>query len=606
MSGLFFMLKISAAKRFVIPVLFAEIDDFAKTIFVNKLEVMGLFRRWAINMLFFGAVGVYGAGLLVDIMEVDAAQYASLTREMIETGNYLEVYHMGQDYLDKPPFLFWASSIWIKWFGAYNWTYKLSSFLFTILGIISTYKLGHLLYNKRIGFVAAIMVATTQAYFLFNHDVRTDTILTAMVIFSVWQIMAFIFYRERMHLVGGFVGIGLGMLTKGPIALMIPALAFTAYFIGRKRYKDFFRWEWLLGLALVLVVLSPMMYGLYNQFDQHPEKEITFISDAGNRTEKEVSGLKFFFWTQSFGRITGENVWENSSSPTFFVETFLWSFLPWSLLAIWALIWRLSNTITDVIKQRKKQEWLTLGGFILPFIALSTSHYKLPHYIFVLFPFAAIITAEFVLRVLYEKPTWWAQIMRVLQSITVLVLAIGSVLILTVVFPEFNLLAWLGFIILIAVAIISLWSKTRINQIVISSALAIIATNWVLNVHFYPQLFTYQPGRAAAAWIGENDIPKQHIYIYPSYATFTFQYYADHTFYIVDNERIEQTLASGKDVWVYVKDDYLKAITDHYAEATVAASFPAFHVSALTWDFINPKTREAQLKTQYLVKIAAP
>jgi 4-amino-4-deoxy-L-arabinose transferase-like glycosyltransferase len=567
---------------------------------------MGLFRRWAINILFLGALAVYGAGLLVDIMEVDAAQYASLSREMAETGSYLEVYHRGNDYLDKPPLLFWVSSFWIDIFGPHNWTYKLSSFLFSILGIISTYKLGHLLYNKRIGFVAAIMLATSQAYFLFNHDVRTDTILTSAVIFAVWQIMAFIFYRERMHLIGGFFGIGLGMLAKGPIALMVPFLAFASYFIGRKRYKDFFQWEWLMGLAIVAIMLSPMLYGLYTQFDQHPEKEIVFMSDAGNRTETEVSGVKFYLWTQSFGRLTGENVWSDGSPPTYFVDTFLWSFLPWSILAVWALLWRLGNTAVDVIKRRKKQEWLTLGGFVLPFIAFSLSQYKLPHYIFVLFPFAAIITAEFVLRVLYEKPTWWGNVMWGIQSVNVIAIGAVATILLTYVFPTGNAFIFIIFGGLMAVSLASLFSRTRINQIVLSSALAIIAANWVMNTHFYPELFKYQAGKWAANWVDEHEIPKERIFIYPSFGFFSFEYYANHTFYNVDYNQIEQLLENGQDVWIYVKDDYVTNLENKLGRKTeVLASFPAFHISLLTIDFLNPATRDEQLSEQHLVKISA-
>ncbi len=566
---------------------------------------MGLFNRWAINLLLFSALAVYGAGLLVDIMEVDAAQYASLSREMAETGDYLQVHHRGKDYLDKPPLLFWVSSVWIKLFGPYNWTYKLSSFLFSVLAIISTYKLGHLLYNKRIGFVAAIMLATSQAYFLFNHDVRTDTILTAAVIFSVWQIMAFIFYQERMHLIGGFVGIALGMLAKGPIALMVPVLAFGSYFIGRKRYKDFFKWEWLLGLVIVLIVLSPMVYGLYTQFDQHPEKELIFMSDAGNRTETGVSGVKFYFWTQSFGRLTGENVWDDGSPPTFFIDTFLWSFLPWSILGIWALLWRLGNTVVDVVKARKKQEWLTLGGFVLPFIAFSMSQYKLPHYIFVLFPFAAIITAEFVLRVLFEKPKWWKNLMWGIQMVVVLGIATVALIMLTYIFPQFNFLAWAGFLILIGAALYSLFSKERVNQIILSSALAVIAANWVLNVHFYPHLFKYQAGKWAAQWVEENNIPKDRIYIYPSFGFYSFEYYADHTFYNVNTDTIANHLQNGEDVWVYVKDDYLEVLEGRFDNTSIVAAFPAFHISMLTFEFLNPATRDEQLNEQYLVKVSA-
>lgn len=566
---------------------------------------MGLFSRWAINILFVSCLAVYVAGLFLDIMEVDAAQYASISREMAETGNYLQVFIRGQDYLDKPPLLFWVSSMWIKWFGPLNWAYKLSSFLFSMLAIVSTYKLGHLLYNKRIGFVAAIMLATCQAYFLFNHDVRTDTILTAMVIFSVWQIMAFVFYRERVHLVGGFVGIALGMMTKGPIALMVPVLAFGSYFIGRKRYKDLFRWEWLAGIAIVLVMLMPMLYGLYEQFDKHPEKELLFLSDAGNRTETGVSGIKFYFWTQSFGRITGENVWKDNSPPTFFIDTFLWSFLPWALLAVWAILWRLYNTSIDLIKNRKKQEWLTLGGFVLPFIAFSISSYKLPHYIFVLFPFAAIITAEFVLRVLFEKPRWWGSIMVAIQTIIIAGIAVIISVLQIYIFPTKNVLIWGVFLGLMAVAIASLFSKTRVNQVIISSALAIIAGNWALNTHVYPELLTYQPGHAMADFVAQENLPKDQLFVGPSHAFYTFCYYSDKAFPEATEENIWPLLNAGKPVWVYINEEYFRYFEQRYPRVQEVASLPAFHVSMLTPEFLNPETRAAQLKKQFLVKITA-
>ena len=80
-------------------------------------------------------------GLRIDIMDIDAAQYASISREMLSTGHFLQVYDLGKDYLDKPPFLFWVSAISMKIFGISNFSYKLPSFLFAIIAVFSTYKL---------------------------------------------------------------------------------------------------------------------------------------------------------------------------------------------------------------------------------------------------------------------------------------------------------------------------------------------------------------------------------------------------------------------------------------------------------------------------------
>ncbi|MEO0008670.1 MAG: hypothetical protein RJA20_2866, partial [Bacteroidota bacterium] len=61
---------------------------------------------WAGAGLLFIAI----AGLFLDIMDVDAAQYASIALEMTQNGSWLQVMHRGADYLDKPPLLFWLSA----------------------------------------------------------------------------------------------------------------------------------------------------------------------------------------------------------------------------------------------------------------------------------------------------------------------------------------------------------------------------------------------------------------------------------------------------------------------------------------------------------------
>ena len=52
--------------------------------------------------------------MFVDIMEVDAGQYASMSLEMLKSGDYLHLVDRGQDYLDKPPLIFWMSFSYIN------------------------------------------------------------------------------------------------------------------------------------------------------------------------------------------------------------------------------------------------------------------------------------------------------------------------------------------------------------------------------------------------------------------------------------------------------------------------------------------------------------
>src|ERR1043165_8534837 len=91
---------------------------------------------------------LYFTATRVDIMDIDAAQYAEISREMAQSGDYLHIYDRGHDYLDKPPFLFWVGAASINVFGVNNFGYKFPSILFALLAIYATYRLTRLLYNE--------------------------------------------------------------------------------------------------------------------------------------------------------------------------------------------------------------------------------------------------------------------------------------------------------------------------------------------------------------------------------------------------------------------------------------------------------------------------
>ena len=59
-------------------------------------------------LLLLACIGVYLAGVfMIPLMDIDAAQYASISREMLARNSFLQVFDLGKDYLDKPPMLFW-------------------------------------------------------------------------------------------------------------------------------------------------------------------------------------------------------------------------------------------------------------------------------------------------------------------------------------------------------------------------------------------------------------------------------------------------------------------------------------------------------------------
>lgn len=340
--------------------------------------------------VFVAIIIVYLIGLPIDVMDIDAAQYAGISSEMFKSQEYLQLYCRDYDYLDKPPFLFWVCQPFYFIFGVHDWSFKLGSLLFIFLGIFSTYRLAKLLYDHSTGLFAATILATTQAWFLITQDVKTDGILASTIVFSVWQWKCFSENKKWKHLIGLSIGIGISMLTKGPIGLMVPILVIGSDLLINKKLKVAFSWKYLIALIIITLMLAPMLYGLYIQFDLHPGKVVS----GGQVVD---SGIRFYFWTQSFGRITGESVWKGNSSPFYFIPELMWSFLPWVLFATQATI--------IAFRKNFRGNIIPLAGFILPFLALSLSRFKLSHYIFICYPFLAILVAHYLVKLKWTLPS---------------------------------------------------------------------------------------------------------------------------------------------------------------------------------------------------------
>ncbi len=541
--------------------------------------------KYRYYLLFGGIFVVYFLNLFIDIMEVDAAQYSVISMEMSWTKSFLHVFEHGKDYLDKPPLLFWSTAISYLTFGISNFSYKLPSVLITLLGIYSTYRCAKMHYRKEIAIAAAFILASSQALFLITNDVRTDSMLLGLTMFSVWQMSAYLSTRKPLHFILLAFGIAGSMMSKGPLILVILAAAFGAEFLLKKQWKNIFNPRWILLLLIVGVLLFPMCYGLYTQFDLHPEKTVYGLEGP--------SGLRFFFWTQSFGRITGENYWSNDSGYFFFTHSILWDFQPWIFLFIPALFLKIKQYFQHIGKKIvSSDEFITLGGFVLIFIALSLSHYKLPHYIFVLFPFASIITAQFIYRlsddVRSKVARWHFGFMQLFW-----IAALG---ILTIVFPVEQVflpilltglfvLSWFAFRML----------RGRTERMIYPVIIIAIGFNLVMATHFYPNLLSYQASSVVGQEIREKNCDVS-LYAYESHAI----HFNARRF--IPSWDTAELLEAEKGSLVFTTRAGFEEI-DERRGATVFKKYPSHRATLLNLPFLLYWSRPDHVEYEYLVKL---
>lgn len=541
----------------------------------------------------FAVIGaVYFIGIGVDTMDVDSSQYAAMSREMKESGSYLQVYEQGKDYLDKPPFLFWASALSMNIFGENNFGFKFPSILFAIFAIIATFRFTRLFYDRTIALLSAAVLASCQAIFLITNDVRTDTLLMSWVIIAMWQLAEWYQSKKLLHFLLGAAAIGAGMVTKGPIALFVPIFAFGSHFVLKREWKQVLQPVYLLGLIVIAVVLIPMSIGLYQQFDLHPEKTVNGL--------KNVSGLKFFYWTQSFGRITGENVWNNNAPFSFLFENLLWGMLPWTLFFIAGLIRELVKIVYNRFTVARNEEFLTTGGFVLSYCSLGISKYQLPHYIYVVLPFIAIITAKMVHTLLWEKKLNWLRLIVIpIQWFVIAVLLVAPFLILLFAFPSASVWPWVVSVIsLIAVAALLL--NKEINRKLIAVSLsAIIGLNIFLSSWFYPSILMYQAGNVAGRYVAEQNIPKDQFYMYKFIGNGTSLHFYSKR--IVKGLNDLQAVKTG--MYLLTMEEGLGDLAKNNKQFEIVLEGLDYHITALTGKFLNKETRDAQCKKYYVVKL---
>lgn len=546
---------------------------------------------------------VFLPGLLVDVMNIDAAQYASMSQEMLQSKNWLEIYHHNDDYLDKPPLLFWLSATSFKIFGVSNWGYKLPSFLFAVLGVISTIKLGELLYNKKTGMVAGMMLTFSLAMFVMVNDIRTDTILLGSTIFATWKIMHYLKTKNRWSFVFGFLGVGIAMLAKGPLGFVLPAAALSAEFLYKRQWKNLIRPEWIIGLLIIALLLFPMCYGLYTQYDLHPEKTIDGHTN--------VSGLRFYFWTQSFGRITGESDWgskfDNGAGPFFFTHTFLWVFFPWSLFLVAGLAKNLWVLIKTKFKPGFLPELVSTGGFVLVFMALSASRYKLPHYVYVLLPLAALLSARFLMHdVLNTERKKLFRFFSVLHWIFFIALASVCMFFLFVVFPGASILTIIAVCCLLFSGIVLAWRLTEpFEKLVFPLLLALIAFYFVGNTHFYPNLLKYQSGNEMGKYMHDKNIPGEDvIYFKRSDHALDF-YFGKHVqaLSMDDSTAIRGKIKRFGKLYVCADEEGKNELVNRGFKLLSQKEFINFRVQFLTFNFFLPSTRNATLDKRYVLEI---
>ncbi len=538
-----------------------------------------MFENKTIRLIFFAVTGlilaVYFAGLPIDVTR-DAAKYATVSKEIFQNGNFINLTILGEPYDQKPPLLFWMGAIGFSIGGISNFWFKFPVLLLVFFGFYSAYGLGKNLYNRRVGLITAFLLSFSLIYTLYSMDIHTDTPLQVFITFALWQLSGFIQTKKNIHWILGFTGIGLAMLSKGPIGAAIPAFAVVGHLLLKKNYRSFTDYRWYLGILLAFAVASPALIGLINQFGW--------------------DGIVFFFWENNVGRVTGSYV-QTNSDPFFYFHNLLFLFAPWSLLFFAAAFMEFKTLIKNKFKT---SEYFTFTGIWIYFIILNASKSQLPNYIFGIIPLIAILTAKWtdiaISRRSQLRKTFWS-----IQTAITLLLWISIAVISFYLFPfpkwQTGLVAAIG---VAATIYIFLRARTSVARLLLPSAIGFACLALILNVHVYPYIFSYQAPPKAARYFTENAAANDTLYSY-NYKQYELYFYSEPQAIRVKSEEEMKKTAGQNGNWIFTDAEGFERVEELNFKADTIIKYPHLNLNR-GGRFINPKTRDEVLTPMYLIK----
>src|SRR5262245_42959947 len=158
------------------------------------------------------------------LFEPDEGRYAQIPREMLTRGDWIVPWLQSEPYLDKPPLFYWLVMVSFAVFGFHDWAALLVPALAVQVCVLLSYLLGRRIVGERSAFWGALVLALVPGFLGVGRLLVLDGILTLWTTLSIY--CAFIAVQgDRLRWgwwLAAALACGLGVLTKGPIAIILP------------------------------------------------------------------------------------------------------------------------------------------------------------------------------------------------------------------------------------------------------------------------------------------------------------------------------------------------------------------------------------------------
>ena len=364
----------------------------------------------ALAALFLILLAVLPGQATIPPIDRDEPRFAQSTRQMVETGDYVDIQYLDQPRHLQPAGIYWLQAIAVQTLGVKDvraiWPHRVPSWLAAICTVFMTWWLGGLLFGREAGRIAAALMGACLILGVEARLAKIDSTLCATTLLAQAALAKVFLARDRGErvstwwLVLFWAALGFGGLLKGPIVLLVTGGTVLGLVALERRAKWLLALKPLWGVPLMLALAAPWYIAIGMATDG-----AFFRTALGYSVVGKIAGTH-----QRHGGPIGYH--------TLLFPVVFW---PGSLFALLSIPYVWAQRRTPVVR-------FCLAWIMPAWIVFELSGTKLPHYTLPLLPAVAMLSAAAILEAgsakWFGRPRLFAAV-AVLWTIVAAVLTVG-------------------------------------------------------------------------------------------------------------------------------------------------------------------------------------
>jgi 4-amino-4-deoxy-L-arabinose transferase-like glycosyltransferase len=237
------------------------------TVLAPRIELLATgWRPWALLLGLCACLFIPGIAAMPPL-DRDEARFMQATRQMVESGDLLQIRFQDEARNKKPVGIYWLQAASVALFSTpastEAWPYRLPSLLGATLSVLLTFAFGARLVGSPAALLGAALLASSLLLVVEAHLAKTDAVLLVTVVAA--QGALGVLYRGARDCIVAHRGLavvfwlaqGIGILIKGPVTPLVSLLTIVALCLADRRWRWLGGLRPLWGLPLAVAIAAP-------------------------------------------------------------------------------------------------------------------------------------------------------------------------------------------------------------------------------------------------------------------------------------------------------------------------------------------------------------